>query len=108
MVPVDCGGAGLLPTQLRVPVLCCVLVVVAELGLRQERTQLLRLLRAHAQVAVVEVLLYVHEEDVPGGQGERGKSGQLGQSFISQCESVNKAISMCKHGGVRAGGLYGA
>lgn len=68
VVPVDCGGAGLLPAQLRVPVLGRVLVVVTELGLRQQRAQLLRLFRAHAQVAVVEVLLDVHEEDVPGGQ----------------------------------------
>lgn len=63
-VPVDGGTAGLLPTQLRVPVLGRVLVVVAELGLSQECAQLLRLLRAHSQVTVVEILLHVHEEDV--------------------------------------------
>lgn len=38
----------------------------------------------------MEVLLYVHEEDVPGGQGESRKSGQLGKSFTCQCDSVNK------------------
>lgn len=77
MLPVDRGHGRLLPAQLRVPVLGRVLVVVAELGLRQERAQLHRLLRAHAQVPVVEVLLHVCEENVPGGQrGQmRGQKG---------------------------------
>ena len=79
VVPVDGGHAGLLPAQLRVPVLGRVLVVVAKLGLRQERAQLHRLFQAHAQVPVVEVLLHVSEENVPGGQTARQMRGQRGE-----------------------------
>lgn len=70
-VPVDGGGAGLFSTQLWIPVLGCVLVVVAKLCLCQECTQLLGLLRAHTQVTVMEVLLHVRKENVSTGQKKR-------------------------------------
>lgn len=69
-LPVDCGRAGFVPTQLRVPVLGCILVVVPKLGLGEQSAQLLGLLRAHVQVAAVQVLLNVHEEQVPEEQRE--------------------------------------
>lgn len=38
----------------------------------------------------MEVLLYMHEEDVSGGQEEKKKSGQMGKSFTCQCDIVDE------------------
>ena len=81
-VPVDGGSAGLLSTQLGVAVMRRVLVVVTELGLCQERAQLLRLVRAHSQVTVMQVVLHVHEENVSGGEKRQHSKGQNGTLLL--------------------------
>lgn len=74
-VPVNRLLVGIFSAQLGVPVLGRVLVVVAELRLRQEGAELLGLLRAHAQMTAVQILFNVHEEQVP--ERERARETEI-------------------------------